>query len=125
MKTIDSTSPATPTPETSSVEQKVMAGPPTQIIIGGLADPQLVKKGGNFKLVIAAKLVDKDGREITGVTSVWTTTTAGATINRGPGNMNGTFTLNNVQQNTIIQFTVTTQQYPAIRKSVSLRLNVY
>ncbi|VVQ18995.1 hypothetical protein PS934_04736 [Pseudomonas fluorescens] len=39
--------------------------------------------------------------------------------------MNGTFTLNNVQQNTIIQFTVTTQQYPAIRKSVSLRLNVY
>lgn len=125
MKTNDSTSPATPTPEANSVEPKVTAGPPTQIIIGGLADPQLVKKGGNFRLVIAAKLVDKDGREIPGVTSAWTTTTAGATINRGPGNMNGTFTLNNVQQNTIIQFTVTTQQYPAIRKSVSLRLNVY
>ncbi|MFS2200660.1 hypothetical protein [Pseudomonas sp. Pseusp3] len=121
----NSTSPATPTPEADSLAPKVMAGPPTQIIIGGLADPQLVKKGGNFKLVVAAKLVDTNGREITGVTSVWTTTTAGATINRGPGDMNGTFTLNNVQLNTIIQFTVTTQQYPAIRKSVSLRLNVY
>jgi hypothetical protein len=125
MKTNDSTSPATPTPEADSLAQKVMAGPPTQIIIGGIADPQLVKKGGNFKLVIAAKLVDKDGREVTGATSVWTTSTAGATINRGPGDMNGTFTLNNVQTNNTIQVTVTTQQYPAIRKSLSLRLNVY
>ena len=125
MKISNTTSPSTPTPEANSLAPKAMAGPPTQIIIGGLADPQLVKKGGNFKLVIAARLVDKDGREITGVTSVWTTTTARATINRGPGDMNGTFTLNNVQLNTIIQFTVTTQQYPAIRKSVSLRLNVY
>jgi hypothetical protein len=125
MKTDNSTSLSTPTPEAETLASKVTAGPPTEMIIGGLADPQLVKKGGDFRLAIAAKLVDKDGREITGVTSEWTTTTVGATIVRGPGNMNGTFALNNVQQNTTIQFTVTTQQYPAIRKSVSLRLNVF
>jgi len=101
----------------------IQAGPPTQIIFGGLANPQRVKKGENFSMNIGALLVDKNGTSIPGMTPVWRTTTPGATIS-SIGALNGQFRLNNVQTNTELRFSLTTVQYPNISKSHALSLVV-
>jgi len=98
---------------------------PQKMIIGSLIDPQRVRQGNDFTLTIAAQLLDERGTAIPNVDTTWRTTTAGATIVTGPGPMNGTFTLRNVQLSTAITFTVSTQQYPAISATHSLSLIIF
>ncbi|TKJ77276.1 hypothetical protein PspCFBP13509_20265 [Pseudomonas sp. CFBP13509] len=95
---------------------------PAEMIIGGIDDPQRVKRGEDFKLTIAAQLVDERGTAIPNVTTTWSTSTPGATFTSGPGQLNGTLTVRNVQISTNVSFTVSTTQYPNIRKTHSFSL---
>ena len=95
---------------------------PAEMIIGGIAEPQRVKRGEDFKLTIAAQLVDERGTAIPNVTTTWSTSTSGASFASGPGPLNGTLTVRNVQSTTNVSFTVSTAQYPNIRKTHSFSL---
>ncbi|MGO4799116.1 hypothetical protein ACEN2T_07530 [Pseudomonas sp. W22_MBD1_FP4] len=95
---------------------------PAEMIIGGIADPQRVKRGEDFKLTIAAQLVDERGTAIPNVTTTWSTSTSGASFASGPGPLNGTLTVRNVQSTTNVSFIVSTAQYPDIKKTHSFTL---
>ena len=95
---------------------------PAEMIIGGIADPQRVKRGEDFKLTIAAQLVDERGTAIPNVTTTWSTSTSGASFASGPGPLNGTLTVRNVQSTTNVSFIVSTDQYPDIKKTHSFTL---
>ncbi|EZP66911.1 MULTISPECIES: hypothetical protein [Pseudomonas] len=95
---------------------------PAEMIIGGIAEPQRVKRGEDFKLTIAAQLVDERGTAIPNVTTTWSTSTSGASFASGPGPLNGTLTVRNVQSTTNVSFIVSTAQYPDIKKTHSFTL---
>lgn len=95
---------------------------PAEMIIGGIAEPQRVKRGEDFKLTIAAQLVDERGTAIPNVTTTWSTSTSGASFASGPGPLNGTLTVRNVQSTTNVSFIVSTAQYPDIKKTPSFTL---
>ena len=95
---------------------------PAEMIIGGIADPQRVKRGEDFKLTIAAQLVDERGTAIPNVTTTWSTSTSGASFASGPGPLNGTLTVRNVQSTTNVSFIVSTAQSPDIKKTHSFTL---
>ena len=95
---------------------------PAEMIIGGIAEPQRVKRGEDFKLTIAAQLVDERGTAIPNVTTTWSTSTSGASFASGPGPLNGTLTVRNVQSTTNVSFIVSTDQYPDIKKTHSFTL---
>jgi len=95
---------------------------PAEMIIGGIAEPQRVKRGEDFKLTIAVQLVDERGTAIPNVTTTWSTSTSGASFASGPGPLNGTLTVRNVQSTTNVSFIVSTAQYPDIKKTHSFTL---
>lgn len=95
---------------------------PAEMIIGGIAEPQRVKRGEDFKLTIAAQLVDERGTAIPNVTTTWSTSTSEASFASGPGPLNGTLTVRNVQSTTNVSFIVSTDQYPDIKKTHSFTL---
>ncbi|MNZ88775.1 hypothetical protein D3C78_1076730 [compost metagenome] len=120
MKTDNATSPAQSASENNA--SGIMAGPPTHIIFGGIANPQRVRKGNDFQLDIAAQLVDSNGSQVPSGGGMWTTSTPGASISPLAGDMNGRFILRDVQASTIIRVTVSSVTYSSISASLSIDL---
>ena len=107
----------------------VTAGPPTQMIIGGITSPQRVKIGSSLSMSVASMLLDKDGYTVTGDAANWSVTanpqpSDGISVVREQ-QMNGRVTAANIQRSHNVTLTVRSNGYPQLSSSRSFTISAY